>query len=177
MEMESLETGEASSSREGGQRSAEGWESSIQGELQPQNRGRTPRMMRSTEGGDEPPIPEACSSVAPNVDGDVSMRSLGPLSQLKRPHDKEPTHGDQPPVHVPDWRSSAASPVGISTTATIWARTSRQLNSWFRERMEASVATAWKMQLQEKRISAQPSGTTTRRLAGRKRKRNKFLQH
>ena len=71
----------AISSREGGQRSVEESESSMperdkrRAEDQFQEEVEA-RRMRSTEGGDELPIPEASSSVAPNADGEVSMRSL-----------------------------------------------------------------------------------------------------
>ena len=57
------------------------------------------RRMRSTEGGDELPIPGASSSAAPNADGEVSRRSSVPSTQLKCAHDNEPAQEDQPPNH------------------------------------------------------------------------------
>ena len=70
---------------------------------------------------------------------------------------------------VPDWRSFAASSTGISTMLTSWARRPRTLSIWCRQRMDASVSTARQRQPEEKRISAQPSGTTDGRLGGRTR--------
>ena len=105
MVMENHEAKEASSSGDTGRRSAERRKSSMQGGVkrkaddelleEQEESSRT----RSTEGGDELPIPGASSSVAPNTDGEVDMAGSKQTTQLKRPQDDEPAHEDQPPAH------------------------------------------------------------------------------
>ena len=94
MTMENHETKETSSSRESGQRSAERRESSMQGRVKRkaddellEEREEASRT-RSTEGGDELPIPEASSS--------VGMGGSRQSTQLKRPQGDEPAQEDQP---------------------------------------------------------------------------------
>ena len=125
--------------------------------------------VRSIEGGDELPIPEATSSVASDADGEVSMRSPGPSTQMKRPHDNESAQEDQPPVHRARLQIVCSHVHGDSTMVTTWVRRLRKLSIWFRQQVEASVSTAWLRQPQEKRILPQSSGTTTGRRGGRRR--------
>ena len=177
MTMENHETKETSSSGESGQRSAERRKSSMQGwgvkreaddELQ-EERVEASRT-RSTAGGDELPIPEANSSVAPNGDGEVAMGGSKQSTQLKRPQNDEPAQEDQP----------QARRARLQILCSFVHGNLDQGEDMHQEAVDSG--SEWKPEPQRlgrgslSRVT-QPSGTTTGRLGGRKRERNNFLRN